>query len=58
MLTPLVYYEEVEEGEMFTEHIDPLLFGAPVRCLGVSGRVVEVNEGGGSDKHLAIRSGR
>lgn len=47
------YYREVEGDEMFTENIDLLLFSTPMKCLGVSVRVVDMSEeGGGSDKHL------
>jgi hypothetical protein len=46
------YYEGVGEG-MFAENIELLIFSTPVKCLGVRGRVVEMNgEGGGSDKYL------
>ena len=47
------YYEFVKEGVMFAENIDMLIFSTPVRCLGVRGRVVDMNEGDGeSDNHL------
>lgn len=41
------YYAGVEGEEMFTENIDLLLFSTPVKCLGVRGQVVGVNEEGG-----------
>jgi hypothetical protein len=47
------YYAGVEEGVMFAENIELLIFSTPVRCLGVRGRVVDMDEDGGdSDKHL------
>jgi hypothetical protein len=38
------YYELVKEGVMFAENIELLIFSTPVRCLGVRGRVVDMNE--------------
>ncbi|MDT5271176.1 MAG: hypothetical protein QOH49_3362 [Acidobacteriota bacterium] len=32
---------------MFAENIDLMIFSTPVRCLGVRGRVVDMNEEGG-----------
>ena len=47
------YYAGVESEEMFTEKIDLLLFSTPVKCFGVRGRVVGVNEEGGEpDKYF------
>jgi hypothetical protein len=47
------YYECVKEGVMFAENIDLLIFSTPVRCLGVRGQMVSMNEEGGeSDKNL------
>jgi hypothetical protein len=39
------YFAGVDGGVMFAENIDLLIFSTPVRCLGVRGRVVEMNEG-------------
>ena len=41
------YYEGVAGGVMFAENIELLIFSTPVRCLRVSGRVVDMNEEGG-----------
>ena len=38
------YYAGIEGEDMFDENIDLLLFSTPVRCLGVKGRMVDVNE--------------
>ena len=47
------YYASVEGGVMFAENIELLIFSTPVKCLGVSGRVVDMDEDGGDpDKHL------
>jgi hypothetical protein len=46
------YYEGVRE-DMFGENIELLIYSTPVKCLGVRGRVVDMNEGSGeSDKYL------
>ena len=46
------YYEGVG-NEMFAENIELLIFSTPVKCLGVKGRMVGMNEEGGeSDRYL------
>lgn len=45
------YYAGLEGEDIFVENIDLLLFSTPVRCLGVRGRVVDMNESSASDKY-------
>jgi len=44
-----MYYACVERGVMFAENIELLIFSfsTPVKCLVVSGRVVDMSEDGG-----------
>ena len=46
------YYEGMGE-EMFVDNIELLIYSTPVKCLGVRGRVVDINEEGdsASDNH-------
>jgi hypothetical protein len=50
------YYAGVEEGVMFAENIELLMFSTPMRCLGVRGRVVEMSEGAASPIITAIQT--
>lgn len=48
------YYAGIEGEEMLIENIDLLLFSTPVKCLGVSGRVVDINEGSSENDNYSM----